>query len=677
MKKFSFLLILISILTLIFPTISLSNEQGKFVILLLDQLSLKEISQYGGPVFIQLFDESAQALLNVRTDYGIKTEYTYQAFGAGNRGEKYGAVSGMLGELLKVNNYKVAVYGNMDYGTEENRKVMTIVMDNNSHLFYGDVTKNVLLKDSIFPGNWRTDYQKMTELFLEGYDKYDLIVLEVGDLARIKRGLKEEILTKDEEEFLMQVTFERIDRLLGMVKARLNLTQDRLMVVAPTPDSSEIRIGAKLSWVLLTGINYEMGVLKTGTTRRPGLVTISDLAPTVLEYFQIPTPTEMTGRLIITDQVTHGGLSRLMNLNQQIVRTSEWRPWYIKAFILIQIIGLFLATLIFFSRKIVPEIWWKVVRIWLLGIMFIPLFFLVLSPYNLSDFTGYLIILFFLIALGTWLIEKLHKNPLASVVTIIIVTIILILFDIFRGSPWMSRSILGYCPIIGARFYGLGNEYMGLLVGGTLMGWTGLLDLCSWFEERKMILTPIVFIAIMSIIGFPLLGANLGGAITAIAAFTSTYVLMVEKSKRIKIIFVIAGAMFIILGIFILADTYSLAGERSHFGQTINLLRNQGFSAFMEIITRKLSMNLKLLRWTIWTRVLITFIIVLVLLFKRPRGALSKLITTMPNLFLGFIGVIIGSVVTIIVNDSGVVAAATLLFYAILPLIYLTTFSEG
>ncbi len=212
---------------------------------------------------------------------------------------------------------------------------------------------------------------------------------------------------------------------------------------------------------------------------------------------------------------------------------------------------------------------------------------------------------------------------------------------------------------------------MGFLVGGTLMGWTGILDLFKWLKKRKVILTPIVFICVMSIIGFPRLGANFGGALTAIFAFTSTYVLMFEKRKRARFVLITAGVMLLILSIFILIDTYSWTGERSHFGQTIHLLKSQGFSAVIKIIYRKLSINFKLLRWTIWTRVLITFIIVLALLFKRPRGVLSELVLAMPNLSLGFVGVIIGSVVTMIVNDSGVVAAATLLFYAILPLVYL------
>jgi len=41
----------------------------------------------------------------------------------------------------------------------------------------------------------------------------------------------------------------------------------------------------------------------------------------------------------------------------------------------------------------------------------------------------------------------------------------LIVGDIVLGNALMQVSILGYDPIVGARFYGIGNEYMGLLAG--------------------------------------------------------------------------------------------------------------------------------------------------------------------------------------------------------------------
>ena len=35
----------------------------------------------------------------------------------------------------------------------------------------------------------------------------------------------------------------------------------------------------------------------------------------------------------------------------------------------------------------------------------------------------------------------------------------------------MRYSPLGYDPVGGARFYGIGNEYMGVLVGSSILAW--------------------------------------------------------------------------------------------------------------------------------------------------------------------------------------------------------------
>ena len=54
-------------------------------------------------------------------------------------------------------------------------------------------------------------------------------------------------------------------------------------------------------------------------------------------------------------------------------------------------------------------------------------------------------------------------------------TVVLVV-DVLLGAPIIKNSILGYDPIVAARFYGIGNEYMGVLIGTTLIGTTGLLD---------------------------------------------------------------------------------------------------------------------------------------------------------------------------------------------------------
>ena len=640
------------------------EAEGKFVVILLDQLSLEEVNQYGGEEFVDLFNDSAQALMNVRTDQGINSDAIYQAFGAGNRGEKYGAIPGLLGQLLRENDKKIALFGNKDLKNEEGRQVMTIVMDNSGHLFFSDISHNILIEDKTFPGGMRTDYRKMIARFREGYKETDLIFLEIGDIARIKA-------TDPDNGYALKTSLTRFDQLLGQVLASLDLERDQLMVVAPTPASEQVKKGARLSWVLMAGADHDIGMLVSPTTRRGGIVTISDLAPTILEYFQIDVPAEMMGRPMHSTTKIHGGLSKLLNLSQQVYRTSQLRSWAVKGFILFQIIIIVLAIITFLVRRSLSVIWWKIMINLFLGIMLVPLLFLFISPYWISGVTFYLVIFLGVLIMLTWLLQKYLKTASSQITIITGLTALLIIVDIFRGNPWMSSSLLGYCPIIGARYYGLGNEYMGILIGAAIIGWSGLLDLSRSLREKKLYLTPFFFGMVLAIIGFPALGANFGGAITASVGFTVTYLLLFKKEERFKPLLLICVVLVLFFAIIIIGDAYGLIGDRSHFGQTIKLVKNQGLNAIWTIVSRKISMNIKLLRWTIWTKVLLSFIVVLAILFKRPRGVINELTQQLPHFAYGFIGIITGSVITMFVNDSGVVAAATLLFFAIHPLIYL------
>ncbi len=44
----------------------------------------------------------------------------------------------------------------------------------------------------------------------------------------------------------------------------------------------------------------------------------------------------------------------------------------------------------------------------------------------------------------------------------------MLVIDLFFAQYLVSSSLLGYCFISGARYYGLGNEYMGIFIGALL-----------------------------------------------------------------------------------------------------------------------------------------------------------------------------------------------------------------
>ena len=78
------------------------------------------------------------------------------------------------------------------------------------------------------------------------------------------------------------------------------------------------------------------------------------------------------------------------------------------------------------------------------------------------------------------------------------------------------------------------------------------------------------------------------------------------------------------------------------------------------IVARKLAMNIRLLRYTAWTQVLIAFLAILGAMVAGAHGVFQRFRRDHLSLYDALIGGLAGALVAMAVNDSGVVACATL-----------------
>src|SRR5262249_33492912 len=86
-------------------------------------------------------------------------------------------------------------------------------------------------------------------------------------------------------------------------------------------------------------------------------------------------------------------------------------------------------------------------------------------------------------------------------------------------APWgraLSGSILGYSLALGARYYGIGNEWMGVLTGSVLAA----LLIAREYVPRPWLrawpgLCAGVMLLLLCILGLPWAGAKFGGMLTA------------------------------------------------------------------------------------------------------------------------------------------------------------------
>lgn len=274
------------------------------------------------------------------------------------------------------------------------------------------------------------------------------------------------------------------------------------------------------------------------------------------------------------------------------------------------------------------------------------------------------------LVLAVGLFYVLFRGLIARLAAVGTVTALSLSLDLLRDAPLMKTSVLGYDVVSGARYYGLGNEYMGVLVGSALLGTAGLFQL---YPNRRWLL-PAVTLALAALVLFlvaPGGGANFGGTLTAAAAFPVTLLAIAQIRLGWRSG---AGLAALFLGFALLALFLNMrvpVEAQSHLGRTLALMASEGWQALGDVVSRKAAMNARLFRYSQWSRAFVVFILVLVVLFWRPRGVLAQVRSRFPLLSAGFPGIIAGSITAFLLNDSGVVAGATTLLYAGVPVILL------
>lgn len=728
----------------------------RVILITLDKITYKDLLSFSGPFLSSLLEKSGVALMNVNTAGG-GTESSYLTIGSGarltanwtarrafNRNESwqgegaealyrrhsgssaappgdvlhlyngvlrrlneqlpYPAMVGALGEALSRSGRGVAVLGNAD-GDNPNRQIVTIAMNNEGAVAYGDVGTSLLRENELAPFGKECDSLAYLKAFGPLWEKASLIVVEWGDTSRINDYLAH--LPFERRAELLRASLDELDKFLLGIQPYLSQGTKLLLMSPSLPNLG----GERLAPVIYYDLDSSgQGLIVSATTRRPGLITNIDIAPTVLSLLGVEKPVFLFGApLAIIPVENH--LEKLANLSERILNIYNQRPAVIKGYLLAQIV-LLVGALggLFFRIKQV-----EVLRPGLFALLFFPpaaLLAPAFSGYPFSSLYANALLLVALTVVLTLFAYFLFPDLTAFFAFTGLLNFSLLTADLFRGAPWLSSSFLGYDPVGGARFYGIGNEYMGILVSSFILGFGSLLVLClkaakTAAEEEKQnaaawIRTAVVcllwaFIVssflILFLMASPVYGTNFGGAVTAGIALAVTvscllsllkqegYTLLpfsLGRAKTAKNIFSFPLSQKLLLLVFFMLVTGVLLyflndsgsdAAVSHLGRTLELVRSDGLQELWNVVLRKMQMNMKLLRYSLWSRVLFILIFLITALYFYPVGLTKKIFEDKPGFKASLGGIIAGSFTAFLVNDSGVVAAATTMLYGGLPLL--------
>ncbi|RAV13851.1 hypothetical protein DQG23_32745, partial [Paenibacillus contaminans] len=111
------------------------------------------------------------------------------------------------------------------------------------------------------------------------------------------------------------------------------------------------------------------------------------------------------------------------------------------------------------------------------------------------------------------------------------------------------------------------------------------------------------------------------------------------------------------------------AGPPSHIGRAMQQLADGRLDLIGLIVVRKLQMNAHLIGVSIWSKVVLTGIFVMAVLVLRPRGVFRRWLAEYPYIMHGIAANLVGAIAALLLNDSGIVAAGTMIGFITVPLL--------
>lgn len=549
------------------------------------------------------------------------------------------------------NNY-LGLMNTYAHKTKNNTRYLNIYDENIKQILTDNDIPYLLRKNN--------DYQsllKETKSFI--YQNTRCIVfLDLNDLNYLDTNYQD--LTLDLYQEKRNLLMKKISSFLTNIINTADHNNACMLIVSPYPSIKDLKQRAYLTPLIYHVPNNNGGIISSNSTKQQGLSIIHDIPISILSFFNIPQPHSLTGSSLQFNDFNYP-LPFLLDTYKNILDNNKQRPIILKGFVLIEII-LVLSSLLLLLKKHPLLIY---VHKILISYTSIPLLLLILPILPTSRIEYRL--LFLLVGVLFFItLSFIVKNTFKYLSYLYLATTLFVLFDILNHSSLMKMSLLGYDPISGSRYYGLGNEYMGVLLGSSIMSIALLMERISIKKDLSKyttILFFLFFIIITGIVALPQFGTNVGGSIAFCLTYLFYFMLIYKQDLNIK---KLITASFICLGCLVILFVYDLhrpIETQSHIGMTARQIKQSGLLSLLPIFTRKITMNIKLIHYSIWSRVFITLLSAMTLLFYKPPGLVLNILSKYPILRKGFSAGVFGSIIVLIVNDSGIVAAATSMIY--------------
>ena len=424
---------------------------------------------------------------------------------------------------------------------------------------------------------------------------------------------------------------EAADAVIGGASGQIKRLQGNLIVMSPFPSRAAYSRNERLTPVLLWGQGVPAGVLSSSSTHRTGLITDTDFAPSVAASFGIPRRAFRSQPFGFAWMPAAAGdnVRQVERLNDQSVQQADTMRLlpYLAASLAVWLLA---VTVLMSTRQ------------WADGLPLLPLAVWIAALFAVSP-TVFAGLAAGLIGLTSVLVRCLGNSRTLTLLTG--VATLSLSLDMVTGNTLMHRGMLGYSAIEGARYYGIGNEAMGLLLGASLVV---VSRLWGTFPKSPIVLTVVMGVIIV-LLGSA--GAKAGGVLVSLAVFVTYLHSVSGRRGTLRTVATLAAVAVAVLAIAALGDAFLVPGDHSHIGEAVQRIASGGAGEAGDIIGRKLAVEGRLAYHSLWAVLLWIGVLCTGYIWKRTP-ALTPSENSLRS--AGMVGV----VSCLLLNDAGVVAAA-------------------
>lgn len=361
----------------------------------------------------------------------------------------------------------------------------------------------------------------------------------------------------------------RLEKAIGS----LNPEHDRVLIVGLPPS------GERLAPVITAGGGLSTGILTSDTTRTRGLISDVDIAPTLLQWHGVaPRAGEHPIRTIQEDNA--------FAAVQQVARRCRWNVQGLIPIGALQTIGGLLAVFAALGtihRRTISRRAKLLLSVAIGTLLSLPAG-TVLAPHLPTDtFWQYMgAMVLSAVCLSLWAHWGTWKEPYRAYIRTCALSTLVILVDGVSGQHGIKSSMYSAYALSGIRFYGIGNEMMGVLIGCAL-AW-GLYGFSEVFRA-------VLWVAVAIVLAVPAWGANLGGLLTAGTGLGCAWEITRAKVGTLLSVRSVRWLGIAVLSAVVIMWIDSLSASPSHIGEAWLRWRSEGWQAVLDTLASKLALT--------------------------------------------------------------------------------------